>query len=480
MEEGFDKKTLLKADEKKSLEDEGISMTSGYESSYEVSRSWEASLSNRSEWQSTNKQHEEIVNLETKLHQKLANIGELNQKEVLLLEDIKKIAEEKKNLKEIEKEYKKQLECWMKKNANLDRALQQLELLASNFDITFENGVSYIVKDDQRMEVDSIFAKITYARRLALSEIYPNSSVTKSKALIINNDFSESEDPRTGTEVDEKNLQMLFENLNYDVLLEKNASAKKMLEFIKLHAESSEQANCDSFIVTILTHGDDGVVFGSDYKPIAISEIIKCANTEVLGEKPKIFIIQACRGKLHDRGIKETKTPTPYAVNQTNKIENSKEKEFEIIEQKKANVDFNFSSYFSSNDSSSSQKYADQEKETDDLRSSHADICLIYPTWPSHVAFRDTNGSWLIKSIYREFSKNAHLKSLQEMLIAVNSYVQEKCAESGTRNERTTIASYLGFKKEKITVNGPLKQTSCYNSSMGKFFYFSSANKKLE
>ena len=57
-------------------------------------------------------------------------------------------------------------------------------------------------------------------------QIYPNSSVFKSKALIINNYFSESEFSRTGTEVDEKNLFELFGKFNYDVLLKKDASAE--------------------------------------------------------------------------------------------------------------------------------------------------------------------------------------------------------------------------------------------------------------
>ena len=52
-------------------------------------------------------------------------------------------------------------------------------------------------------------------------------------------------------------------------------------------------------ILCVLSHGDEGVVFGSDGRPLPVNDIIKeldndyCIN---VAGKPKLIIIQACRG----------------------------------------------------------------------------------------------------------------------------------------------------------------------------------------
>jgi hypothetical protein len=74
-----------------------------------------------------------------------------------------------------------------------------------------------------------------------------------------------------------------------------------MRETVESYAKCSEQTEYSSFIVAILTHGGHDQLIGTDGNKtdsISIQQIIECVNTDVLVGKPKIFIIQACRGGI--------------------------------------------------------------------------------------------------------------------------------------------------------------------------------------
>ena len=54
----------------------------------------------------------------------------------------------------------------------------------------------------------------------------------------------------------------------------------------------------NSLIVCILSHGSSGVIYGSDFKKVFIETLLYAFNSlycPSLHNKPKIFIIEACR-----------------------------------------------------------------------------------------------------------------------------------------------------------------------------------------
>ena len=56
-------------------------------------------------------------------------------------------------------------------------------------------------------------------------------------------------------------------------------------------------------VVFIMTHGaEGGRLFGTDGEHITVEEIANASNCPALIDKPKIFIIQACRGDRDDQG----------------------------------------------------------------------------------------------------------------------------------------------------------------------------------
>lgn len=67
-----------------------------------------------------------------------------------------------------------------------------------------------------------------------------------------------------------------------------------------------DHKNFNCFILVMMSHGDQGVVFGTDgchsgsdrTNYVEINEIEKAfSKVESLSRKPKLFIIQACRGR---------------------------------------------------------------------------------------------------------------------------------------------------------------------------------------
>ncbi|XP_030588377.1 caspase-6 isoform X2 [Archocentrus centrarchus] len=106
---------------------------------------------------------------------------------------------------------------------------------------------------------------------------------------------------RHGTNADRYNLEKRLKNLNFEVRPYDNY---KQVEVLDKLAEAAEEdhSDADCFLIAFLSHGEDDHVYCHDGK-INIREItsmFKGNKCESLIGKPKIFIIQACRGEKHD------------------------------------------------------------------------------------------------------------------------------------------------------------------------------------
>ncbi|XP_049335039.1 caspase a-like [Astyanax mexicanus] len=136
-------------------------------------------------------------------------------------------------------------------------------------------------------------------------EIYPvlDKGVRKRLALMINNVEFDSGDKRFGAEIDEKNMEKLLKALGYDVVKYNDLSATEMDEAIRSFAGRSEHAESDSTFVVIMSHGERDKLFGigqqnpNDFLHVdKIFKHLNTANCPALLHKPKVILIQACRG----------------------------------------------------------------------------------------------------------------------------------------------------------------------------------------
>ena len=112
----------------------------------------------------------------------------------------------------------------------------------------------------------------------------------------------------SGTDRDEHNLVQTVGFLGYRPIIFRNLTSteiehvfKNLDKFLKDSDNRAEKKVAhDSFICCILSHGNRGVVFGSDSEPVKIEDIERQAGrSETLRNKPKIFFIQASQGHQH-------------------------------------------------------------------------------------------------------------------------------------------------------------------------------------
>ena len=119
-------------------------------------------------------------------------------------------------------------------------------------------------------------------------------------ALIINNINIDKRDKRLGAEKDDENLSKSLQTLGYKLFggtKHRDKTADEIKELIKSVCENTDHSKCDSFVCCLLSHGDYGKIYGTDDRSVYLEDIkrsiVKCQS---LAGKPKIFIIQSCRG----------------------------------------------------------------------------------------------------------------------------------------------------------------------------------------
>ncbi|XP_028903723.1 caspase-1-like [Ornithorhynchus anatinus] len=138
-------------------------------------------------------------------------------------------------------------------------------------------------------------------------EIYPVlvKAGRQRQALIICNIKFEELCERVGAELDIKGMKKLLEDLDYTVQVERNLSATEMESKLKMFAGRPEHKFSDSTFLVFMSHGILEGICGTKYKkqePDVLSystifRVFNNINCPGLKDKPKIIIVQACRGE---------------------------------------------------------------------------------------------------------------------------------------------------------------------------------------
>jgi hypothetical protein len=129
----------------------------------------------------------------------------------------------------------------------------------------------------------------------------------RGKCLIFNNrcfDIHTRLNERRGTEVDAKALYGVFRDLEFDVNIYSDPSAKDIIAILETASKDNHSHN-DCLVVCILSHGEQGVLWARDekYNTDAVFSFFKGDRCPTLAGKPKIFFIQACQGDKLDAGV---------------------------------------------------------------------------------------------------------------------------------------------------------------------------------
>nr|AJP16708.1 caspase 3 [Bos grunniens] len=213
---------------------------------------------------------------------------------------------------------------------------------------------------------------------ISLEESYKMDYPEMGLCIIINNkNFHENTGMacRSGTDVDAANLRETFMNLKYEVRIKNDLTCKEMLELMS-NVSKEDHSKRSSFICVLLSHGEEGIIFGTN-GPVNLKKLASFFRGDYcrsLTGKPKLFIIQACRGTELDCGI-ET-------------------------------------------DSGAEDDMACQKIPVE------ADFLYAYSTAPGYFSWRNAkNGSWFIQALCEMLKKYAHRLELMHILTRVNRKV---------------------------------------------------------
>ncbi|ELW64200.1 Caspase-12 [Tupaia chinensis] len=137
--------------------------------------------------------------------------------------------------------------------------------------------------------------------------IYPvmeSEGRTRLALIICNKEFKYLSD-RYGCEVDLLRMQNLLKNLGYLVVVKKNLTAQDMETELRCFAARQEHQSSDSTFLVFMSHGILGGICGTKHRnkdpdilhDDTIFKIFNNRNCRNLKDKPKVIIMQACRGK---------------------------------------------------------------------------------------------------------------------------------------------------------------------------------------
>lgn len=250
--------------------------------------------------------------------------------------------------------------------------------------------------------------KSFWSQKMESKDTYPvtiTSVKNRVALLIINIDFK-SLKYRNGAQKDEENMEKLLSDFCYEVIKYTNFTAKQMDDALLEFSKHPKLKETDSVFVVIMSHGKRDAILGVNYSDdepdaLPIDNIYKRLNAEncpLLDNKPKIIIIQACRGE--QRG----------SVMRRDDVE--------------------------------SDDLAERDIEEDALRFIHKekDFIALLSCTPDTVSYRDRlKGSFLIQFIIEVFNNFAHEDDIEVLFKKVRrQFVKDETLPDWVRQMATT------------------------------------------
>ncbi|XP_068085598.1 caspase-1 [Anabrus simplex] len=239
-------------------------------------------------------------------------------------------------------------------------------------------------------------------------------------ALIFNHENFEKDlslDQRLGTNKDCAELTIALQDLNFEVRVCQDYTHCEITDVLRNVANVADHSNADCLLVAVLTHGSAEGLYARDeyYSSGEIWTPFQADNCPSLAGKPKIFIIQACRGDQEDRGVKIF--PDVNGMR------------------------------------------------TQCMIPTHCDMLIAYSCVLGFTSFRETDeGSWFIQSLIAELRVNGTREDLLTLLTNVNGRVAAITPSSGVKQMPNFTSSLT--KIVKFTARNDYYTTSIEQEQM--------------
>ena len=136
---------------------------------------------------------------------------------------------------------------------------------------------------------------------------YPSNNMKRGVCIILENDMFHTDlglSKRKGSSVDRQVMADTFTKLQFEVRIYSNLSVKEITNTLEKTA-GEDHTDRDLFAVVVLSHGNEGILYGYDhsYPAHKIWEPFTADRSLSLAGKPKLFFIQACQGSKMDSGV---------------------------------------------------------------------------------------------------------------------------------------------------------------------------------
>ena len=273
------------------------------------------------------------------------------------------------------------------------------------------------------MQIYETKARIT--RDELRSDTYKMDYPRRGKAVIINirnflpNLVRQGLTERKGTDTDASRICKRLQLLGFQVEKHQDLTAKEIHQVLD-QSSTEDHSDADCFICVLLSHGEPEMIYGTD-ETVKLTDIFlkfDGINCPTLRGKPKIFIIQACRGRQFDEGK-------------------------EILVARNV-VD-------------AKMIFPEQAEMDESIRiPKEADFSIAQSTVPGYYSWRHSlNGSWFIQALVRVLDKFGSTANFLQLLTIVNREVAYNF-ESNTMHSCTDR----------------MKQVPAFTSRLTKDLYF--------
>ncbi|EDW12820.1 caspase [Drosophila mojavensis] len=282
---------------------------------------------------------------------------------------------------------------------------EQITSDTSNASNEFLDGACLSVKPTKHHSTSSNVA-VMVTHRYAFE--YKMSHPHRGLAMIFSHEhFNKKGLPsRPETVIDSENLSRVLKKLGFDVRIYKDLCHETLRETLN-NAVGMDHSNNDCILIALLTHGKNNKVYAHDhsYELERIWESFTADKCPTLAGKPKIIIVQACRGNLRDPG---------YFVHSKGHTE------------------------------------TDGDSECSYRIPRFADFLVAFCTVPNYRSWSNTlKGSWFIYNLCEELEANAHSMNMLSLLTFVSQRVAN-CESDETQEKQisccmSTLTRVLNF-----------------------------------